>query len=168
VAEKRLAAIEEFTELARASKSPCATWRSAAWGQHPGPQQHGNVAAVGFDMYCHLLNEAVAKLKGGELPRNGPPPCNLDLDAYLRAPISPMSGQSWIGTSGWPTWRACELVHWKRGAQGPLRRSPCRSAEPAGWSASGLGPGTGLSEVTQKGAQVILRFYEDRMPGQEL
>ena len=61
VAEKRLAAIEEFTELGAGFKVAMRDLEIRGVGNILGPQQHGNVAAVGFDLYSHLLGEAVAR-----------------------------------------------------------------------------------------------------------
>ncbi len=48
-----------------------------------GPQQHGHIAAVGYTMYCRLLEEAVRHLKGKVSPSAVPAEVNLGLDAYI-------------------------------------------------------------------------------------
>lgn len=64
LAEKRLHAIREFTELGSGFKIAMRDLEIRGAGNLLGPEQHGQVAAVGFDMYCRLLEEAVRELKG--------------------------------------------------------------------------------------------------------
>ncbi|MGI6226282.1 MAG: transcription-repair coupling factor [Peptococcales bacterium] len=64
LAEKRLHAIREFTELGSGFKIAMRDLEIRGAGNLLGPEQHGQVASVGFDMYCHLLEEAVRELKG--------------------------------------------------------------------------------------------------------
>ena len=46
-----------------ASRSPCATWRSAAPATSSAREQSGHIAAVGYELYCQLLENAVRQLK---------------------------------------------------------------------------------------------------------
>lgn len=64
LAEKRLHAIREFTELGSGFKIAMRDLEIRGAGNLLGPEQHGHVASVGFDMYCRLLEEAVRELKG--------------------------------------------------------------------------------------------------------
>lgn len=64
MAEKRLHAIREFTELGSGFKIAMRDLEIRGAGNLLGPEQHGHVASVGFDMYCRLLEEAVRELKG--------------------------------------------------------------------------------------------------------
>ena len=48
-----------------------------------GAQQHGHMAAVGYDLYCKLLNEAVMTLKGEEVLDEFETKIDLDVDAYI-------------------------------------------------------------------------------------
>jgi transcription-repair coupling factor (superfamily II helicase) len=83
-AEKRIAAIREFSELGSGFKIALRDLEIRGAGNLLGPEQHGFMAAVGFEMYCQMLAEAVSQLKG-EIP---PPPeteivLDLPVDAYL-------------------------------------------------------------------------------------
>lgn len=64
VAEKRLAAIKEFTELGSGFKISMRDLEIRGAGNVLGESQHGHMEAVGYDLYCKMLNEAVKKLKG--------------------------------------------------------------------------------------------------------
>lgn len=64
VAEKRLAAIKEFTELGSGFKISMRDLEIRGAGNLLGARQHGHMEAVGYDLYCKMLNEAVKKLKG--------------------------------------------------------------------------------------------------------
>ncbi len=64
VAEKRLAAIKEFTELGSGFKISMRDLEIRGAGNLLGAKQHGHMEAVGYDLYCKMLNEAVRRLKG--------------------------------------------------------------------------------------------------------
>lgn len=64
VAEKRLAAIKEFTELGSGFRISMRDLEIRGAGNLLGERQHGHMEAVGYDLYCKMLNEAVKKLKG--------------------------------------------------------------------------------------------------------
>ncbi len=65
VAEKRLAAIKEFTELGSGFKISMRDLEIRGAGNLLGADQHGHMEAVGYDLYCKMLNDAVKRLKGG-------------------------------------------------------------------------------------------------------
>ena len=64
VAEKRLAAIREFTELGSGFRIAMRDLEIRGAGNLLGSEQHGHMDAVGYDLYCKLLNEAVLEYKG--------------------------------------------------------------------------------------------------------
>ncbi len=64
VAEKRLAAIREFTDLGSGFKIAMRDLEIRGAGNILGAEQHGHMEAVGYDLYCKMLNEAVLLLKG--------------------------------------------------------------------------------------------------------
>jgi transcription-repair coupling factor (superfamily II helicase) len=63
-AEKRLMAIREFTELGSGVKIALKDLEIRGAGNLLGHDQHGHMEAVGYDLYCKLLNEAVLRLQG--------------------------------------------------------------------------------------------------------
>ncbi|NMB96397.1 MAG: transcription-repair coupling factor, partial [Clostridiaceae bacterium] len=84
IAEKRLQTIKEFTEFGSGFKIAMRDLEIRGAGNLLGPEQHGHIESVGYDMYCRLLDEAVRELKG-ELPPEKEPEVNIDLniDAYI-------------------------------------------------------------------------------------
>ena len=84
VAEKRLQAIREFTDLGSGFKIAMRDLEIRGAGNMLGVSQHGHMAAVGYDLYCKMLNEAVKNLKGGvqETP-DFVTSIELDVDAFI-------------------------------------------------------------------------------------
>ncbi len=83
VAEKRLQAIKEFSELGSGFKIAIRDLEIRGAGNLLGAEQHGQMASVGFDMYCQLLAEAVGELKGEEPDTFELPPADLSMDAHI-------------------------------------------------------------------------------------
>ena len=86
VAEKRLQAIREFTDLGSGFKIAMRDLEIRGAGNILGETQHGHMSLVGYDLYCKLLNEAVLKLKGeGEKVSDYDTSLDIDIDAYIPA-----------------------------------------------------------------------------------
>ena len=83
VAEKRLAAIKEFTELGSGFKIAMRDLEIRGAGNLLGMRQHGHMEAVGYDMYCKMLNEAVKNLKGIPTAMDFATVVDLDVDAFI-------------------------------------------------------------------------------------
>lgn len=83
VAEKRLAAIREFTDLGSGIKIAMRDLEIRGAGNLLGEAQSGHMEAVGYDMYCKMLNEAVLKLKGEGEEENFTTTIDLNIDAYI-------------------------------------------------------------------------------------
>src|SRR5207244_928132 len=66
-AARRLKAIEEFTELGAGFKIALRDLEIRGAGNILGNQQSGHIAAVGYEMYCQLLENAVRRLKNQPL-----------------------------------------------------------------------------------------------------
>jgi transcription-repair coupling factor (superfamily II helicase) len=67
IARKRLAAMKEFSELGAGFRIAALDLELRGAGNMLGRQQHGHIEAIGFDMYCQMLERAVSKLKGEEV-----------------------------------------------------------------------------------------------------
>lgn len=67
---KRLKAIKEFTELGSGIKIALRDLEIRGAGSVLGESQHGHMQAIGYDMYCKLLNRAIGALKGEESYKN--------------------------------------------------------------------------------------------------
>ena len=83
VAEKRLAAIREFTELGSGFKIAMRDLEIRGAGNLLGVRQHGHMEAVGYDLYCKMLNEAVKSLKGITTAADFATIIDLDVDAFI-------------------------------------------------------------------------------------
>lgn len=83
VAEKRLAAIREFTDLGSGIKIAMRDLEIRGAGNLLGAEQHGHMEAVGYDLYCKMLNEAVKQLKGGASEDVYTTSMDLNVDAYI-------------------------------------------------------------------------------------
>jgi transcription-repair coupling factor (superfamily II helicase) len=84
VAEKRLQAIKEFTELGSGFKIAMRDLSIRGAGNLLGAEQHGFINSVGFDLYSQMLKEAIDELKGEVQPVSvSSVEINLHLDAYI-------------------------------------------------------------------------------------
>ncbi len=84
VAEKRLTAIRNFTELGSGYRIAMRDLEIRGAGNLLGAQQSGHMASVGYDMYCKLLNEAVMQEKYGTEEIQGyETSIDLDMNAHI-------------------------------------------------------------------------------------
>lgn len=82
-AEKRLAAIREYTDLGSGFKIAMRDLELRGAGNLLGAQQHGHMNAVGYDLYCKMLNEAVKEAKGIHTMEDFETAVDLNVDAYI-------------------------------------------------------------------------------------
>lgn len=82
-AEKRLAAIREYTDLGSGFKIAMRDLELRGAGNLLGAQQHGHMNAVGYDLYCKMLNEAVKEAKGIRTMEDFETSVDLNVDAYI-------------------------------------------------------------------------------------
>ncbi len=80
---ERLQAVSELSELGSGYKLAMRDLQIRGAGNLLGPQQHGHVAAVGFELYCHLLEETIRELKGEEKEAPPDPTIRLQVEGYL-------------------------------------------------------------------------------------
>lgn len=84
ISEKRLQAIKDFTELGAGFKIAMRDLSIRGAGNLLGAQQHGFIDSVGFDMYTQMLNEAVSRKQGTDLPESKTTmEIDLGIDAYI-------------------------------------------------------------------------------------
>ena len=83
VAEKRLHAIREFTDLGSGFKIAMRDLEIRGAGNLLGAEQHGHMEAVGYDLYCKMLNEAVKEAKGIRQQEDFETTIDLNVDAYI-------------------------------------------------------------------------------------
>lgn len=83
IAEKRLQAIKEFTELGSGFKIALRDLEIRGAGNILGPEQHGFMMTVGFDLYVKLLEEAIRTYQGEARVKKVPARIEVQADAYL-------------------------------------------------------------------------------------
>ena len=82
-AEKRLAAIREYTDLGSGFKIAMRDLELRGAGNLLGAQQHGHMNAVGYDLYCKMLSEAVKEAKGIHTMEDFETSIDLNIDAFI-------------------------------------------------------------------------------------
>ena len=91
-ARKRLRAIEEFSHLGAGYGLALRDLEIRGAGNILGREQHGHIAAVGFDLYCRLLKESVSRLRGEE-PKQ-PPKATIEFDLPVTIPLDYIGTES--------------------------------------------------------------------------
>ena len=91
-ARKRLKALQEFSELGSGFRLAAADLEIRGAGELLGSRQHGHIAALGFDMYCQLLERAVQELKGEPIKERRPMSLHLGVDIKVPESYLPDSG----------------------------------------------------------------------------
>ncbi len=92
-AKQRLAVLQRFTELGAGFQVSTHDLEIRGAGELLGERQHGSVAAVGFETYARILEEAVAELKGQPIKPEHDPEISVDVPAFLPDDYLPDAGQ---------------------------------------------------------------------------
>ena len=82
-AEKRLKAIREFTDLGSGIKVSMKDLEIRGAGNLLGADQSGHMEAVGYDLYCKMLNDAIKKERGEEVEEHFDTTVKLPFDAFV-------------------------------------------------------------------------------------
>ena len=82
-AQQRLTAIREFTEFGAGFRIAMRDLEIRGAGNILGPEQHGHLATVGYDMYCKLMEETLNEVQGRQTVRELETQVNLRVDAFL-------------------------------------------------------------------------------------
>ncbi len=93
VARKRLAAIREFSDLGTGFRVAALDLEIRGAGNLLGGEQHGHIEAVGFDLYCQLLERTVEELRGEKQEEEISTSINLNLDIRIPEPYIADSSQ---------------------------------------------------------------------------
>lgn len=83
VAEKRLQAIKQFTELGAGFKIAMRDLEIRGAGNLLGAQQHGHMESIGYDLYCKMLAEVVSEERGEEVAEEYETTIEIKLNAYI-------------------------------------------------------------------------------------
>ncbi len=92
-AQQRLRVIQELTELGSGFRLALRDLEIRGAGNLLGAEQHGHIAAVGFDLYSKLLAEAVRELKGDSTEETSEPAVSVEVEALLPETYVPEVGQ---------------------------------------------------------------------------
>ena len=92
-AARRLRAIEEFSDLGSGFHISMRDMEIRGAGNLLGAQQHGHITAIGFDMYCRLLDEAVRQIKGEDIAPEFEPDVQTSVSAYVPDEYIPDANQ---------------------------------------------------------------------------
>ncbi|MBR5960507.1 MAG: transcription-repair coupling factor, partial [Clostridia bacterium] len=82
-AQQRLTAIREFTEFGAGFRIAMRDLEIRGAGNILGPEQHGHLATVGYDMYCKLMEETLNEVQGRQTARELETRVDLRVDAFL-------------------------------------------------------------------------------------
>ena len=82
-AQKRLTAIQQFTELGSGFRIAAADLEIRGAGNLLGKQQSGHIAAIGLDLYMQMVEQAVQRLKGQVVEEEPDPTLRLNVSAYI-------------------------------------------------------------------------------------
>ena len=83
VADKRLSAIKEFTQFGAGFRIAMRDLEIRGAGDVIGAEQHGHMAAVGYEMYCKLINAAVKEARGEEVKPEIDTVMEIPIDAFI-------------------------------------------------------------------------------------
>lgn len=93
IAEKRLAAIRDFTELGAGFKIALRDLEVRGAGNLLGAEQHGHLESIGYDLYCRMLEETVRELQGQPAAVRVSAVIDLEVDAFIARTYVPDEGQ---------------------------------------------------------------------------
>ncbi len=89
---KRLRALQEFSDLGAGFRLAAADLEIRGAGELLGSRQHGHIAALGFDLYCQMLERAVHELQGEDVVEVKPVSLNLGVDIKIPHKFLPDTG----------------------------------------------------------------------------
>ena len=133
MARKRLAAIQEFSDLGSGFRVAALDLEIRGAGNLLGGEQSGHIDAVGFEMYMKLLEETIRELKGEDLEDDVRAVVNLKVDFRLDETYVPdMNQRLTIYRRVAAARSEDEIATHRRRGSGPVRGAANRAAEPGG------------------------------------
>ena len=130
IARKRLQALQEFSDLGAGFRLAAADLEIRGAGELLGAKQHGHIAALGFDLYCQMLERAVRSWKGSRLKPGSRRACTSASTSRSRRATCPTPATGWRCTSGWPAGGRGRGRPPAGGDRGPQRTVACPGQEP--------------------------------------
>ncbi len=169
-AEQRLVAMREFVELGAGLKLAMRDLEIRGAGNLLGPEQHGHLAAVGFDLYMRLLEEAVRETRGEVVEEPAEIAIDLNLgaflpDTYIQSPSQRMAAYRQLAAA--QTVEECHAaLEELRDRYGPLPEPAQNLGEIIHLRA--LARRAGISAITRHRTGVLLRLAGSTMIGDRI
>ena len=168
VASKRLQAVKEFTEFGSGFKIAMRDLEIRGAGNLLGSEQHGHMDSVGYDMYCKILSESISSAKGEKVEEEHNVTVDIEINAYLpesyiQSPNQRIDMYKKIAAIENEDDRfriEDELVD----RYGDIPKAVQNIIEVA--SLKVCAKEAGVIEITQHGAQLILKFADERLTPQ--
>ncbi|MDG2989934.1 transcription-repair coupling factor [Candidatus Synechococcus calcipolaris G9] len=88
-ARQRLRAIQEFTQLGSGYQLAMRDMEIRGVGNLLGAEQHGQMDTIGFDLYVEMLEEAIAEIRGQDIPQVDDTQVDLNITAFIPADYMP-------------------------------------------------------------------------------
>ncbi len=161
-AEQRLRAMAEFVELGSGLGLAMRDLEIRGAGNILGPEQHGHVAAVGFDLYCRLLDEAIREARGEIVEEPRDPTLELGVSAHLPLSYVPSEADRIAFYRGLGAARTAEEVE-EAAAQMQERWGPAPDPALALLDAARLRVAprdAGVASIARQGGAFVVRFSE--------
>ncbi len=161
IAKRRLAALREFSDLGAGFRIAALDLELRGAGNLLGREQHGHISSVGFDLYCQMLERAVANKKGETAAPELRTTLNLGLD--IRIPPEYIPGENlrlrtYKRIAGVATESEREAVRRELADRfGPLPHAVENLLDYA--VLKSLCERLQISSVERRGAEVALKFY---------
>ncbi|HLW49313.1 MAG TPA: transcription-repair coupling factor [bacterium] len=166
-AEQRLVAMREFVELGSGLRLAMRDLEIRGAGNLLGAEQHGHLAAVGFDLYMRLLDEAIRELRG-EIVDDAPDP-TVDLgvgaylpESYVEAPAQRVAAYRRLAETRTPEDAAAAIAE-LRDRYGPLPEPVQRLADVIRLRA--LARSAGVTAIARGEAGVLVRLSSPASAG---
>ena len=163
IARQRLAALREFSELGSGFRLAALDLELRGAGNLLGRQQHGHINAVGFDLYCQMLDRAVAQRKGENVRPERRATVNLGLDIrippeYIAEENQRLRMYKRIAELETPEARQA-LLQDLSDRFGPAPQSILNLLDYSGMKS--LAESLGVASIERRGAQVAVKFHDE-------
>ena len=169
-ARKRLRTLQDFTDLGSGFKIALRDLEIRGAGNILGVEQHGQIAAVGFELYCTLVEDAAREIRGEKMTRPVFPVVDLAIEAslpdeYIPSPAQKIAMYKRVSSAQSQN-ELDEMSDELRDRYGPLPTEAERLMSTM--SLRIMGADTGVEFIGRARDAVLFRFRRDAEPGGEL
>ena len=170
VAEKRLKAIKEFTELGSGFKIAMKDLEIRGAGNMMGSAQHGHMAAVGYDLYCRMLEDTIKLIKGEIDNEPIETTVEIKVDAYIpgsyiRDEVQKIEVYKKIAAiDSWEDFMDVQEELEDRFSDIPMSVNNLMNIA----YIRSIAKRIGIEEIKQKGKEIIFQFHDQRRLNERL